>query len=118
MADFPQLFGGQAALYPLQTEKRFDVTVLQFSDFTEQRFVRSAGLNRFSLRLAGMSTAEKQDILDFFETTKGSYDATWTLTIAGTDYDYMAFAADQMSCVEGEDGTWSIACEVVQTRKN
>lgn len=117
MADFPTPFAGAAALYPLTQEKRFPVTVLQFSDFTEQRYVRSAGLSRFRLQLTGISKAAKDDIVDFFETCKGTFDATWSIEIAGVIYDYMAFADDTLAAVESEQG-WSLNVDLVQTRKN
>ena len=117
MATFPTPFAGQAALYPLTASKRFPVSVLQFTDFTEQRWVRSAGLNRFRLQLAGISKDAKDDIVTFFEDCKGSFDATWSIEVAGVTYDYVAFADDTLVAVESEQG-WSITVELVQTRKN
>lgn len=116
-ATFPTPFSGQAALYPLTAQKRFPVTVLQFTDFTEQRWVRSAGVNRFRLQLSGISKSAKDEIASFFENCKGSFDSTWSIVIASTTYNYMAFAEDTLVAVEGEQG-WSITVELVQTRKN
>ena len=115
---FPTPFDGQAALYPLTRAKRYPVAVLKFSDGTEQRYRQAAGLQAFTLELSEMTTAEKDAIVDFFETCKGSFDATWDIVIASTTYGYMAFAEDKISPVWAESGAWSLSVRVVQTRKN
>lgn len=115
---FPTPFAGVAALYPLTHAKRYQVAVLKFTDGTEQRYRQSAGLNSFTLELAEMTTTEKDAIVDFFDTSKGSFDATWDIVINATTYSYMAFAEDKISPVWSDSGTWSLSVRLVQTRKN
>lgn len=115
---FPTPFDGNAALYPLTIAKRYPVAVLKFTDGTEQRYRQAAGLNAFTLELSEITAAEKDAIVDFFETVKGSFDATWDLVLAGTTYGYMAFADDKIEATEGASGVWSMSVRLVQTRKN
>lgn len=118
MAAFPTPFAGVSTLYPLTTAKRYPVGVLKFDDGTEQRFRQCAGLNSFTLALDQITGDEKDAIVDFFETSKGSFDATWDLVIGATTYSYMAFADDKISATQGESGAWSLTVRLVQTRKN
>ena len=117
-AYFPTPFGGSAALYPLMTAKRYPVTILEFSDKTEQRFVQSAGISKFTLTLSEITKAEKDDIVDFFEGVKGDFDATWSLVLGTDTYDYMAFGSDKLTTTETSNGVWSVVVQLVQTRKN
>jgi hypothetical protein len=118
MAAFPAPFAGATALYPLIQEKRFPVAVLQFTDFTEQRYRQSAGLAAFTLECYGIDVSAKEDIVEFFEDSKGSFDATWSITIGATTYNYMAFLEDAITAVELQDGMWAVSAKIVQTRKN
>ena len=115
---FPTPFAGVAALSPLTAASRRPVGVLVFDDGTEQRFVQSAGLTRFVLELSEISTDEKQQIVDFFETSKGSFDATWSIVIDAASYDFMAFADDTIAPQQTSAGVWSMTLNLVQTRKN
>ena len=117
MASFPALFSGVVSLYPLTQGSRIPVQILQFSDFSEQRFKQSAELARFTLTLDDLSATDKATVVTFFETTKGSFDATWDITVSGSTYSYMAFASDELQCTEGDAG-WTLTVACVQTRKN
>lgn len=118
MASFPALFSGVVSLYPLTRGRRQPVEIQQWSDFTEQRFVQSAEVARFQLTIDDIDATDKATIVAFFATTKGSFDATWDITIGGVTYDYMAFEDDELTCTEAADGLWSIRVAAVQTRKN
>ena len=118
MADFPTPFDGVAALYPVTAAKRYPVAVLQFTDFTEQRYRQSAGVSRFTLQLDQITKAEKDEIVEFFSDSKGSFDATWSLVLGADTYDYMAFAEDKLTATEQSNGIWSMTINVIQTRKN
>lgn len=117
MANFPTPFNGAAALYPATIARRFPVAVLKFTDGTEQRYRQSAAVDRLVLDLSQITKAEKDSIVDFFETCKGSFDATWSITLDGSTYPYMAFAGDELKPVETENGIWSLSIPIVQTRK-
>jgi len=118
MASFPTPFGGVAALYPVVIAKRYPVAILQFTDGTEQRYRQAAAVHRLTLRLDQITGTEKTAIVDFFNTCKGSFDATWDITLAGVTYSYMQFASDDLAATENEDRTWSVTVEILQTRKN
>jgi hypothetical protein len=118
MATFPTPFTGLSALFPITTAKRFPVAVFKFTDMTEQRYRESAGLNAFTLQFDAITTAEKDEIVTFFSDSKGSFDATWSITLGVDTFDYMAFASDTIAPVMGIDGVWSLSVNIVQTRKN
>lgn len=115
---FPTPFSGVAALYPVSIAKRYPVRVLQFDDGTEQRFRQSAAVQRLVLTLDGITGDEKDEIVDFFNTSKGSFDATWSITLGGNTYSYMAFDSDSLEAVEREENSWSMTIRLVQNRKN
>ena len=115
---FPTPFAGQSVLYPVTAAKRYPVAVLKFTDMTEQRYRQSAGVSRFTLQLDQISKAEKDAIFAFFDSSKGSFDSLWDITIGADNYDYMAFANDTLEATERENGAWSMSIPLVQTRKN
>jgi hypothetical protein len=118
MASFPALFSGVVSLYPLTRGRRQPVAIQQWSDFSEQRWVQSAEVARFQLTIEDVNATDKATIVTFFENRKGSFDATWDITIGSDTYDYMAFEDDELNCTESTDGLWSIRVAAVQTRKN
>jgi hypothetical protein len=116
MANFPQLFAGSAALYPVTIGEREPVTVLQFDDRTEQRFRESATLYRFVLALNELTTSEVDAILAFYASTKGGFDTTWSLTLGGKTYNNLAFTDSQLAPVFGINGTWSLQINIMRTK--
>lgn len=118
MATFPTPFAGKSALYPVTIAKRYPVAVLKFTDATEQRYRQSAAVSRFVLQIDQSTRAEKDAITDFFETVKGSFDATWDMTLGGVFYNYLAFADDKLTATESSNGIWSLTANILQTRKN
>ncbi len=118
MASFPALFSGSVSLYPLTRGRRMPVAIQEWSDFSEQRWRRSAELARIQLTFDDVATADKEAIVTFFEERKGSFDATWDITVGGSTYSYMAFDSDELTCPESTPGLWSLQLTAVQTRKN
>src|SRR5687768_8308563 len=112
MASFPALFSGSAALYPLTEESRIPAGILQFTDFTEQRFVRGANLARFVLVFDGIRKEDRDAIEDFFGDRKGGFDATWDLTLGGVTYQNMCFESDDFYCRETEPELWTVTLPV------
>lgn len=115
---FPTPFNGVSALYPLTAAKRFPVAVLKFTDGTEQRFRQCAGVSAFTLELNQITKTEKDAIFTFFNTCKGTFDATWSITLGSDTYSYMAFADDKLDATETTPGIWSMSVKLVQARKN
>lgn len=118
MSTFPTPFAGVSALYPVTQAKRFPVAILKWDNLTETRYRQSAGISSFVLELAQVTKAEKDLIVDFFETCKGSFDATWSITLGADTYDHMAFAEDKLTATESTNGLWSMSVAIRQTRKN
>lgn len=118
MATFPTPFAGKSAVYPVTIAKRYPVAVLKFTDASEQRYRQSAAVHRFVLQVDQATRTEKDAISDFFETVKGSFDATWDMNLGGVSYLYLAFADDKMTATESSNGIWSLTVNIVQTRKN
>lgn len=118
MASFPALFSGVVALYPLVATARFPATVLQFTDYKEQRFVRAAGLRRFLIELSGIRKADKDSLQTFFDTVKGGFDHTWDITVSGDLYENMVFETDSFSCRETGPEHWTLSLPCRQVRKN
>ena len=115
---FPTPFNGVSALYPVTRDNRYRVQILKFDDGTEQRYRQSEGVARFTLSMSEITKTEKDSIVSFFNTCKGSFDATWDIVLGGTTYGYMAFADDAIKPTENESGKWSLNIQLVQTRKN
>jgi hypothetical protein len=54
----------------------------------------------FVLTFTDISGFDLANLLDFFRSAKGRFDATWTLTINGTTYSNMALDSDDFVVVE------------------
>jgi hypothetical protein len=118
MASFPTLASGAAVLLPLTQTLHSPVRILQFGDFSTQRFRLSATLRRFQLQLDGLSYADYVSVRDFFEARKGAFDSTWDLTVSGTTYSYLAFESDELAAVENSDSQFTMTIPIRQVRKN
>lgn len=82
MAVFPTLHTGSVAKYPLGRGTRFRTGVGIFTDMSEQRFSKGNGaLASFSLVYNNINTQDKETLREFFNTTLGSFDASWQLTL-------------------------------------
>lgn len=118
MASFPTLTTGAAVLHPLQQAIHAPARVLEFGDYTTQRFPLSAPLRRMTLQLDGISYTDYVSVRNFFEARNGAFEATWDITVSGSTYSYMAFDADELAAVENTDRQFSISIPVRQVRKN
>lgn len=116
MANFPTVFGGAVTLYPLTVTNRRPVAVIQFADLSEQRWKRCAGTKAFRLRFSQINWSEANQILTFFDSVKGGFDSTWSITINGTTYNNMVFDGDTYELKETERGIYTIelACHQIK----
>lgn len=112
MASFPQRFDGEAALFPLQRNRRFPVEVQQFDDWTEQRWKLCAPTTDFVLQLDSITEADRDAIEDFFETTKGGFDTTWDIEIGGETFENMMFVDDRLVWTEGAETPQSYSTRI------
>ena len=118
MASFPTLSFGGVALYPVTRRIAVPVTVFRSLDDSEQRFKRSAVLNRFTLVFTGLNATNRDTLQTFWNTNKGPYDSTWDITVGGTLYSYCCFEDDVLSWRETGAELWSVTLKIRQVRKN
>lgn len=118
MANFPTITSGRVERLPFTRAKTYRTKVLQFANGSEQRWAQPAGPQKFSLNFNGVSTPDKDTVRAFFVSCKGAYDATWSLTVDGVQYDYCAFDQDDFTATQAENLKWSFSLKIVQTRKN
>lgn len=115
MASFPTPFGGVVTLYPLTEMDRRPTKILQFSDFSEQRWRQCSGMARFVLQMDRITYAEASAVKTFFDSAKGGFDNTWDIAIGGVTYDNMAFETDVFELKESERGIYSLRLPCRQT---
>ena len=109
MASFPTPFAGKVALYPVTIASRRPVAILQFSDFTEQRWKRCSPLARFRIDLQQINYTELSALRTFFDSVKGGFDSTWDITLGGVTYDNMTFETDVFEARETEPGIYALS---------
>jgi hypothetical protein len=114
MASFPTLSTGTAVLEPLVQSISIPMRIVQFGDFTEQRYRLRAALRRFTLNFMGISKADMQSILSFFEDCKGAYDKTWDLAVNTETFSNLAFDTDELRAEEVELNIFNLSFHVVQ----
>ena len=117
MANFPTPFNGSAALYPITAINRRPVGIIQFSDLSEQRWKRCGPTKAFILRFTQITWAEANTILTFFDSMKGGFDSTWSITLGGTTYNYMVFDSDVYDLQETERGIYRLELSCRQVRQ-
>lgn len=113
MASFPAIFSGSVALYPLQRSTRLATKVLEFTNFTEQRWRTGNRLESFTLSFSEIVLADMLTLRTFFDARKGGFDTTWDITIGGTTYPSMMFIDDTFEATEGA-GSYSVQLRVRQ----
>lgn len=118
---FPTLASGFVFMYPMVQRDNWRTQVYRHIDLSEQRNALGVQLQEFDLELHNLSTADKQTVRNFFTSTGGNFDATWTLSFTDTDgvqqtYTYMQFATNTFSPEMTGPGRWSVRLSVRQTR--
>lgn len=114
MASYPTLASGNVALYPVTREVMFPVQVHRALDDSEQRWQRSAPLNKFRLEYSDLSSADLATIQTFFDSIKGGYDSTWDIALAGVTYSYCCLTHDDLS--PSEDDNWKLIVDLKQVK--
>lgn len=117
MADFPNLLSGQPTMVPAVITQRRTTVIQKFCDNTEQRFAtgNAFGLGVFTLSYTGINGYDLSVFRQFFNSVKGRFDATWTLTINGVMYTNCAFAHDTFAVLEAAPNIFNLTLAVVQT---
>lgn len=117
MASFPAVFNGSVALYPLTEGVQIPVGVLEYTNFTQQRFVAGKAIQRFNLVLEQVSKTSRDSLQTFFDSVKGGFDKTWDITVGGVLYENMVFETDAFVDREGDTPeSWSITLPCRQVK--
>jgi hypothetical protein len=115
MATFPTLLSGHASVrYPLTESTRRGVQVLEFTDFSEQRWRTGPTLKAFTLSFTDLRWDDVVTLRAFFDARKGSFEP-FELTIAGDTHQYVVFVNDTFEASEN-DGAWAVELPVRQIR--
>jgi hypothetical protein len=109
-------------MYPLVRSHQFRTNVYTHVDFSEQRFSKGVDLQMFDLTFHNLKTADKETVRVFFNSTRGNFDTTWTLTYTDTDgtpqtYTNLQFVGNTLDATQTEPGVWQIKLKVRQTRQ-
>lgn len=118
MANYPTLSSGTTVLTPFTRRERRPVRVIEFSDGHEQRFRIAGPLMGFTLSHSGISLADKDAIVTFFNSVKGAYDKTWSLVIGAETISNLCFESDELRVTESQCGQYDVTLTARQWRKN
>ena len=112
---FPTLTSGVVTMTPATIGTGFGTRVMRFCNDTEQRWATRGQHGVFVLALTNISGYDLSNVLDFFRSVKGRFDATWTLTINSTTYSNMALDADDFVVLEQKPNffTLQVKCRQV-----
>lgn len=117
MANFPTLSSGQVAKHPATRIRSASTKVLSFADDTEQRWKQRAPLARFTLTYRRLKQADMITLRNFFDSMKGEYDSTFSITLDGTTYNNCAFDQDEFTYVEKSEKLYDVTLKIRQTQK-
>jgi hypothetical protein len=87
---------------PIVVSLEFDTQIVTGKDGTEQRWARHPGKQSWVLPYGMMTLAQRDILLTLFETCKGAYDQTLSLTFGGTTFAGVYFDADALSFTESK----------------
>lgn len=119
MASFPTIKnGGSVAMYGTEQAKSFGVSVLQFENDSEQRWLNTRELWEGLLVFTSVSGYDLAAVQGFFRSMKGRFDQTWDITIEGSTWNYLTFDQDDFPQTENKYGRFSFQLKCKQVRKN
>jgi len=100
MPTLPTVHGTGAALYPIPRSNTIACGVQKFLTGAEQRFKRAASLASFQLKYTGLFAGDRDRLKNFYATTKGAFDSTWSFSLTNT-FGACTFLDDAFQSVEG-----------------
>lgn len=118
-------------MYPLTADTSFKTKVVKFYDDTEQRWRQRGQFARFELSFNNIDAYDMETLYNFWTTTKGAYDSTWSITFdqaegtwllgadpgaGGVTYSNMAFEDDKFVAVESTPDRYDVKLVCLQTR--
>ena len=112
---FPTPFAGSSALYPVSRTHVRPVRVLEYSNLTEQRWKETFATQRFVLDLRSIRRSDMLAIRTHFDTSKGPFDHTWSITLGGITYANMMYVATPLEHRENE-GAYDMQIAIKQVK--
>lgn len=103
---------------PVTLTLEFGTQIIRGQDGAEQRWMTHAGRASWTLPYNHITLAERDALLAVFESAKGSFDQTVSLTFLGTTYTGLYFDTDELEFTEATNKTWTGVvklCTVVRT---
>lgn len=100
--------------YPVTRTLEFQTGIAVGQNGAEQRWMLHAGQESWTLTYPRLKLSERDSLLAFFDTCKGSFDQTWDFVFAGTTYTGCYFDADKFSAVESAPGMWAATVTIRQ----
>lgn len=104
---FPTLSAGGSVFYPLTMRVSTLTRVLESPSGARQRFAVRAPMVEVQTTLPKLTAADVAAVDAFFDSQKGAFDSTWTLTFAGRTFTAMRFAGDEIRWTEDLPGRYS-----------
>lgn len=116
MANFPALKTGVVGMYPATLGLTFKTDVVQFVNDTEQRWATWQGVSEFELVFTDIDGYDLSLLVEFFNSVKGQFDATWTLPINGQTYNNCSFLQDDFTYTEAKPERYSVTLKCRQEK--
>ena len=92
---------------PVVRTLKFQTGIGQGVNGTEQRWMLTTGVESWSLPYPHLSAAQRDTLLSLFESSKGAYDQTISLTFGGTVYAGLYFDGDALEFTETDPNVFA-----------
>src|SRR5436190_57492 len=102
---------------PVTRTLTFNTSIFTGDDGTEQRSMIHAGRASWLLSYNRLTLAQRDVLMAAFQTAKGSFDQTLTLSFLGTTYTGVYFDSDELSFVENEPTVYSGSVKLCQVQR-
>ena len=115
----PTVRSGAAALYPLTRHLEYLTVVQQYTAGNEMRWKKRAPLTRLVLQYIDLLAADKTSIEGFFNSQKGQFDTTWSVTLPApisATYSNLSFEDDVIRFEERKPRLYSTTLRVRQVQ--
>jgi len=116
MASFPPLRSGVVGMYPATLGLAYRTEIVQFVNDTEQRWATRPALGDFELTFTDLNGYDLSILRDFFRSTKGAFDATWTMDIGAYHWPNCYFTQDDFTAIEDKPERYTVMLKGRQVR--
>jgi hypothetical protein len=104
--------------FPVTRTIEFQTGIASGRDGTEQRWMRTTGIESWSLNYSRLSLAERDALISAYEAAKGSFDSTLSFTFAGTTYTGCYLDSDSLSFSQANPKQWSTTVKLKQAYRS